>query len=212
MCRRASTHINTRSQRHLETSPTPKDTHLLPHKHSNHSNSAGGDCHCGMTVDLVCSMVCDRDCLSHFTVCLQCLSESGARSDGVTTLICHADRLDNGKKSFQHRSYLEQLLESAVQWISLLLHLYSYATYCWVLTADLLLWKEQSHENENKRIMFDTWDSFIDMLYFSCSERFKGWKNWDTKMESNPFNLYLVIWFNIQCIQKVFRPFKFQFW
>lgn len=84
-------------------------TFLFPHKHTHkhpdHFHSAGGVCQCGMTVDLVCSMVCDRDCLSHFTVCLECLSESGGRSEGVTALICHADRLGK-EKSFHHKSYL----------------------------------------------------------------------------------------------------------
>lgn len=62
-----------------------------------------------MTVDLVCSMVCDCDCLSHFTVFLECLSESGGRSEGFTALICHVDRLGK-EKSFQYNSYLHLLM------------------------------------------------------------------------------------------------------
>lgn len=77
-------------------------THL--EKHPDHFKSAGGVRQCSSSSSrpdgsggLVCSMVCDRDCLSHFTACLQCLSESGTRSGGVIALICHADRLDNEK-------------------------------------------------------------------------------------------------------------------
>lgn len=73
---------------------------------------------------LVCSAVCERDCLSHFTLCLQCLSESGAGSGGVTALICHADRLGN-EKSLEHRSHTrpEQTLnKSATMHCSLTPH------------------------------------------------------------------------------------------
>ncbi len=126
--RSVCTHKHPLTQTHRNMLQLPKTdiyfiVHSHTHKHSDHFESAGGVCQCGRTKGLVCSMVCDRNCLCHFTLCLQCLSESGARSGGVTALICHADRLGN-EKSSQHRGHTrwEQTLSSVLLCISLLLH------------------------------------------------------------------------------------------
>lgn len=129
-------------------------SHTDTHKHPAHYNSAGSVCQCGMTVDLVCSMVCDRGCLSHFTVCLKCLSESGGRSEGVTALICHADRLGK-EKSFQHKSYLPLSVVCYNGFFSVTPSSFFVHSLQWAATMDLsrkmwnvnilTLWKEQSH-------------------------------------------------------------------
>lgn len=130
MCRGTCAHINTRSCRCLETCPNSQRhtfTPLSPPPTRRNIQSTSRARVASVSVvgrqGLVCSAVCDRHCLSHFTLCLQCLSESGARSGGVTALICHADGLGN-EKSSQHRSHArwEQTLNSVLLCISLSLH------------------------------------------------------------------------------------------
>jgi len=79
-----------------------KDTLLLScsltHRKPDYLNSAGGIWQCGRRAG---SVVCIHDCLSHFILCLLNLSAWGARSRGVTALICHADRLGNKEEKKQ---------------------------------------------------------------------------------------------------------------
>lgn len=133
VCRGACAHINTGSCRHLEThtdSQRHTFTLLFPHTHTQRNIQTISGVQVASVsaawraAGLVCSAVCERDCLSHFTLCLQCLSESGAGSGGVTALICHADRLGN-EKSLEHRSHTrpEQTLnKSATMHCSLTPH------------------------------------------------------------------------------------------